>query len=83
MFESRPATPPPSTAATIVPAGVLGYGLLFFPNNPPGKMNIDVVKEIVQQNLLPVIAWQLKDDRLVPLSIAARQARSSSTLRSL
>lgn len=62
----------PSTKqdVTVVPAGVVGYAVLSFPNKPSGKANLDNVKAAVQENLLPVIAWRLHGDWLEPLTVA-------------
>jgi hypothetical protein len=44
--------------------------VLSFPIKPNGKMTLDRVNEIIQTNLLPVIAWRLVADKLEPLTIA-------------
>ena len=55
---------------TVVPAAVIGYAVLSFPNRPTGKASIANVVAAVQENLLPVIAWKLHNDCLEPLTVA-------------
>jgi hypothetical protein len=68
MFESRPAATPPLAPAII--AATPGYVLLHWPKKPVGKVNINVVNEVLQQNLYPIVAWKLQGDKLEPLTIA-------------